>query len=171
MVYEPEFKVRRFVSQYELFTKDGFKYIKCKTNPNVKSICYFVLAYDNRNKLIDTLKVFEKVKTKGYTRSVELPYNTSYVSFVLYRVDDTYNAKKKLPIGFSPVNIILYSACVIVTTLIHANLSKSLWQALLKGVLPISRKEVIFPALIFGVFIILVSLWKFYHNVNKVNKK
>ena len=170
VVYEPEMKIRSYINQYELFSVNGTKYIKCKIAPEIKELCYYVLVYDNRDKLIDTLKIFESVKKTGFTRSVKLPHNTSYTNIVLYKINSE-SVSKILPISYPIVNVAAYSLCVIITTVLQAYVAKALLASLFNGILPIENENVFVPALLFGVILAAISLGTYYYNIIKVNKR
>ena len=170
VVYEPDMKIRGYINQYELFSLKGTKYIKCKIDPKIRELCYYVLVYDNRDKLIDTLKIYESVGKNGYTRSVSLPHDTSYVNIVLYKVNSEF-VSKKLPISYPIVNVVAYSVCLVVTTVIQAYVAKSLFASLFEGLLPIENESVFVPALFLGIILAVISVGTYYHNITKVNKR
>lgn len=96
VLYEPEFAVRDYVTNYVLYTEDGYKYIKCKVAPHVNALKYDVYAFDNRDELIDIVTVLEVVAKNEFTDSVLLPPETSYVRLVLRRVDNEYESNEIL---------------------------------------------------------------------------
>lgn len=119
VLYEPELSVREYVSNYALYTEDGYKYIKCKTARELKSIRYDVYVFDNRNKLIDIVNVNETLKEKGYTSAVMLPPETSYVRFVLRRADAMYSSNKVIA-TYSPIRYCICAGVVAIATAIEA---------------------------------------------------
>ena len=170
VVYEPDMKTRGYINQYELFSLKGTKYIKCKIDPAIRELCYYVLVYDNRDKLVDTLKIYESVRKNGFTRSVKLPHDTSYVNIVLYKVNSEC-VSKELPVSYSMTNVIAYSLCIVITTVIQAYVSQSLLASLFEGILPIADESIFLPALLFGVILAAVSVGIYYHSITKVNKR
>ena len=96
VLYETELATRKYISSYALYTEDGYKYIKCKSVGNIGSLRYDVYAFDNQNKLLDIIGVDEVIGEDGYTASVPLPPATSYVRFVLRRVDKMVFVRPKL---------------------------------------------------------------------------
>lgn len=88
VLYETELAIRRYVGTYALYTEDGYKYIKSKAASDVYSLKYDVYAFNNKNKLIDIISVSETLGEDKYTDSVALPPETSYVRFVLRRVNN-----------------------------------------------------------------------------------
>lgn len=87
IVYEPHPSIRRYVKSYMLFEKDGTKYIRCTIPPEVKSIDYGAVIFDNNNKVVDVVRVSEDVCALEMSGSVKLPTETSYISFLLYEVN------------------------------------------------------------------------------------
>ena len=96
ILYEPEIAARRYVKQYIIFTKDGAKYFKCFTVDHVRHIKYDVLAFDNKNKLIEVLSVDELLRGANMTKALALPEATSYVSFALRSADNMYIGTTKI---------------------------------------------------------------------------
>ena len=82
IAYEPHPSVRKYVHSYLLFTEDGYKYISCKLDESVKNIKYSVVMFNNRNRVIDVVDVFETKMTLSVTTPVMLHQDTSYVSLV-----------------------------------------------------------------------------------------
>lgn len=117
VVYEPEVNVRKYVKKYSLYTEDGYKYLQCKISDRIHYIKYDVYAFDNRNKLLDIITVNEYVEVGDeYSSSIALPPETSYVRFVLRKVDSKYISNKVL-VRYSPAR---YITCGIVIGLATA---------------------------------------------------
>ena len=117
VVYEPEVNVRKYVKKYSLYTEDGYKYIQCKIADRVRYIKYDVYAFDNKNKILDIITVNEYVDIGSqYSSSVAIPPETSYVRFVLRKVDSKYISNKVL-VGYSPAR---YAVCGVVVGLATA---------------------------------------------------
>ena len=88
MVFEPALKWRQFIKQYVLAERFGKKELMCKLDKDISYICYEIVLFNNRNKVFDVLKVKDLVEKSGYTKVVELPEETSYVSIVVDEVDN-----------------------------------------------------------------------------------
>ena len=88
VAYEPKLSIRKYISQYELFSENGEKYIKCKINEKIKSLKYDVVVYDRKNTPIGTVEISETVQGGGYTAEVMLPPETSFVHLRLRSVND-----------------------------------------------------------------------------------
>jgi hypothetical protein len=87
IVYEPNPSVRKYVTLYILFVKDGVKYIRCKLDGAVGFLSYKVVAFDNQNNMLDVISVSDTALSDGTSRSVMLPKDTSYVAYVLCSVN------------------------------------------------------------------------------------
>ena len=119
VLYEPEFAVRDFITNYVLYTEDGYKYIKCKVASHVNALKYDVYAFDNKDDLIDIVNVLEIVANNEFTDSVLLPPETSYVRLVLRRANDEY-ASNEILVHYSKKRTISCMAVVAVATAIES---------------------------------------------------
>ena len=88
MVFEPALKWRKFIKQYVLAERFGKKELICKLDKDISYICYEIVLFNNQNKVFDVLKVKDLVEKSGYTKVVELPEQTSFVSVVVEEVDN-----------------------------------------------------------------------------------
>ena len=117
VTYEPKLNIRRYISQYVLFAKDGRKYIRCKINDKVKSLKYELTIYDRKDKITDVLIVTETVGDEGLTADVALPPEASYVHFQLQEVNGV-EIKEKDPVVYSGKNVFRFCALVFALTLV-----------------------------------------------------
>lgn len=115
VVYEPEFIYRKYVPQYMLLSKNKDKFIRCRINTNVRHIKYDVIAYDNKNKLIDVIGVDERLKNQKYTTSVLLPPETSYIRFVIRRVDNMF-VSSEIKVKYSKISLIACATLIVAAT-------------------------------------------------------
>ena len=99
IAYEPKLSARRYVSQYILFSENGFKYIKCKVNAKVTTLKYELVIYDRKNKAVERLEITQAAN-EGYTEAVILPPETSFVHMNLCEVNGT-PVKEKEPEFYS----------------------------------------------------------------------
>lgn len=134
VLYETEISVRKYVSNYVLYTEDGFKYLKCKTNSRLKSIKYDVYVFDNQSKLIDIIAVSETIITEGYTKTVALPPETSYIRFVLRRADAEYYSNQVIA-EYSNQRYIICAGVIAAATMIESLVVYFLASDLLKNAL------------------------------------
>lgn len=89
VVYEPHPSFRKYVSQYLLFTEDGYKYLRCKLDAGVESMRYAVVMFNNRNRVIDVIDVEEKKILSDETTPVRLHPDTSYIALIPDEVNRT----------------------------------------------------------------------------------
>lgn len=82
VVYEPHPSFRKYLSQYLLFTEDGYKYVRCKLDAGVESIRYAVVMFNNRNRVVDVIDVEEKKILSDETTPVRLHPDTSYIALI-----------------------------------------------------------------------------------------
>lgn len=87
MVFEPEIKWRKYVKQYVLSERDGEKQLTCKVSEKLTYLEMDVVLFNNQDKVFSVLKVKDLVDKKGYTKTVTLPDQTSYVSIVICKAD------------------------------------------------------------------------------------
>lgn len=87
VLYEPHPIVRAYISRYILYVKDGAKYLRCSVRDGVGRIVYEAAVFNNRHKLIDVITVRESAPERGYTHSVMLPADASYVSLRVKEVN------------------------------------------------------------------------------------
>lgn len=87
MVFEPALKWRKYIRQYVLSERQGKKRLACKIHEDIAYLSYDVALFNNRNEVFDVLTVREKIKDKGYTQTVDLPDETSYVAVTVNEVD------------------------------------------------------------------------------------
>ena len=95
VTYEPKLGIRKYISQYVLFEKNGEKYIKCKINEKISSLKYELVLYDRKNKATGVLEIAENMSAEGYTSEVMLPCETSYVHLQLVSVNGTAVKEKE----------------------------------------------------------------------------
>ena len=88
IVYEPDLQTRKHVSQYVLTDDGKQKHLKCKISDSISYIEYDVALFDRHHKVFKVLNVCELVEDTGFTKSVELPEETSYVTIILNRVNN-----------------------------------------------------------------------------------
>lgn len=124
VVYEPDPRIRRYISKYALFTADGKKYIRLRVDERINYIRYDVVAFDRRGRLLDVLEVSERLASAGSPRAVRLPTATAYASVLPRKVDGEYTGKD-MAVGYSPVGIAVYTALTTLTTVFMAFLIRS----------------------------------------------
>lgn len=118
VVYEPDFAYRKYVHQYMLISKNKHKFIKCRVNESIRHIKYDVIAYNNKHQILDIIGVEERMDSSKYTDSVLLPADTSYVSFVLRKVDSMF-LSSEVKVKYSKTSMIVCAAIVILLTVFY----------------------------------------------------
>lgn len=94
IVYEPQPKTRKYVRQYVITEQDGKKQMKCKINKEIFYLDFEVFLFDSLNRVFDVLHVCDMIDEPGYTKEIEIPSQTAYVSVFLNRVDNEIINKK-----------------------------------------------------------------------------
>lgn len=87
MVFEPALKWRKYVRQYVLSERQGKKRLMCKIHTDIAYLSYDIALFNNRNEVFDVITIREKIKKRGYTQTVDLPEETSYVAISVNEVD------------------------------------------------------------------------------------
>jgi hypothetical protein len=107
IVYEPDLGTRKYVSQYVLTDDGKEKCLKCKISDKISYIEYDVALFDRNHKVFKVLNVCELIDDIGFTKSVELPQETSYVTIILNKVN---NEQMRRPVraGVSVSKAIIY---------------------------------------------------------------
>ena len=113
VLYEAARRTRRYIRQYLLTEEGGLKLLLCKTNGNVAYLEYDVVLFDRYNKVFRIVNVKESIPSGDYTKPLQLPSETAYVSLVLRRVNGTVIPGRRLtrlPVGqiFSYVLLTLF---------------------------------------------------------------
>lgn len=124
VVYEPDPRVRRYVSKYALFTSEGKKYVRLRVDKRVNYIRYDVVTFDRRGRLLDVLEVSERLTSAGSPRAVRLPTATAYASVIPRKIDGEYTGKD-MAVGYSPIGIAVYTALTVLTTVFIAFLIRN----------------------------------------------
>ena len=90
MVFEPEEKWRKYIKQYVLAERSEKKQLKCKLNKDVSYIEFDIAVFNAEQKIETVIKVKDYANGSGYTQTVDLPEETSYVSINVLRVENQY---------------------------------------------------------------------------------
>lgn len=181
VVYEPDFAYRKYVHQYMLISKNKHKFIKCRVNESIRHIKYDVIAYNNKHQILDIIGVEERMDSSKYTDSVLLPADTSYVSFVLRRVDSMF-VSSEVKVKYSKTSIIVCSVIVILLTVFYGIIVNycftNLWEVLqlLKKTKPWGLKKlptgkvVVWSSIIGAIEAALVARVYRIKNVKVINR-
>ena len=100
IVYEPQPNTRKYIKQYVVSEQDGNKQLKCKINKEIFYLDFEVFLFDSLNRVFDVLHVCDMIESSGYTKEIDIPSQTAYVSIFLNRVDnDIINKKPRVKIS------------------------------------------------------------------------
>ena len=173
VVYAPEPAARRFMPAYALFTRDGHAYIRCRLHPRVAYIRYDVAAFDVKGRLLDLLRVDERVTARGESRPVRLPAATAYASVTVRRVDNMYE-NRRISATYSPLSMGLFGGIAVLTTaavslLIHDCLSYILTMAFPR-VTPPSAAVMLPVGVLLGAVCAAWTLLRYYLRRIRVRK-
>lgn len=109
ILYDATEETGDYIDQYILSKRNGKKVLICKINKDIERINYDVAIFGKDNKIATVYNVFEKIKSAGYTRTIELPNFTSHVVILLNSVNEE-RFKSKYKRGVSSSRKITYLA-------------------------------------------------------------
>jgi hypothetical protein len=174
VVYEPDPRVRRYVSKYALFTSEGKKYIRLRVDKRINYLRYDVVTFDRRGRLLDVLEVSERLSSAGSPRAVRLPAATAYASVLPRQVDGEYTGKD-LAVVYSPIGIAVFTALTVLTTVFIAFLIRNEIPSLLYYgdeflASPPAGKTFILSVVLGAVNALWVVLMHYLHAIRKINR-
>ena len=82
VLYEPRPHLRKYVPQYLLIVKGGYKHLVCRINESIELLTYSVVMFNNRNRILDVLDVEETTNGGSETAPLLLHGDTSYVALL-----------------------------------------------------------------------------------------
>ncbi|MBQ8403201.1 MAG: hypothetical protein IJX55_02100 [Clostridia bacterium] len=112
---EPRLALRKYMSQYVLYCDGAKKYIKCKIASDIKEIKYSITIFDRHNNSIGVLDISEKTQGNGYTQTINLPEETSFVQMTILNVDGN-DVEKSTVNYYDSKRIISYAAVTVLYT-------------------------------------------------------
>lgn len=95
IVYDVSRAQRKYVRRYILCQEKGYKTLRCHAVSAVTYLDYDVVLFNRYDKIIGVIHVKENL-TSGFTRSVQLPDDTAYISLELRRVNKEFLGKKQI---------------------------------------------------------------------------
>ncbi|MBQ4141405.1 MAG: hypothetical protein IJD70_08715 [Clostridia bacterium] len=125
IVYLPSEYTQKYISQYILSDNGGERYLKCKLNKGISSICYDVVAFNVKNKVIDTLQVNENGISSEISKAVPLPTRTAYVAITVRNVNGAHVTAEPTA-TFSYFRIGAFIACTAAATVAMSLMLNSL---------------------------------------------
>lgn len=119
ILYEPEVGTRKYIKQYAISFDGDEKLLKCMLADDIDYIEYDIASFNRNGKIINVLNVKDVVEKAGFTRSVILPRETSYVALVISRVD---NIELDVPVKLliSKGKMLAYSLITVILSVITA---------------------------------------------------
>ena len=88
IVYEPDLSLRKYIKQYVLADNGAEKSLKCMISPDIEYMEYDVALFNNKRKVFKVLNVCDIIQENGFTDTVTLPPETSYVTIIPSRVNN-----------------------------------------------------------------------------------
>ena len=163
IVYEPHPSIRKYVNRYLLYTKDGYKYLKCKVDVSVDRLSYSVVMFDRHNRVLDVIEVSEKNISSEETQSIILHGDTSYIAFILDSVNEEWFDRDpimccklwRLPTFMGVIGLVSFICMEILTMLLNKFDEKWLHIGLVDGITDVA---LIIPALVIGF---IAGAWAF----------
>ena len=155
VVYEPHPSVRKYVPKYALFTNDGYKYVKCLLDKEVKELTYNVVMFNNQNKIVDVIDVSEKIGTELETEPLLIHQDTSYIALTVCSVNGEMTENRQLfycrlrDIGLyaAAVTLLSFFEFIFLTLMLSILDTWVLKSGITDNLSPLSF---VFPALIIG---------------------
>ncbi len=114
VVYEVSRAQRKYVRRYALCQEKGYKTLKCHVASSVTFLEYDVVLFNRYDEITGVLHVKENL-TSLYTRSVQLPDDTAYISLVLRRANKESFERKPLML-LSRGKILLFALLTLLLT-------------------------------------------------------
>ncbi|MBE7084806.1 MAG: hypothetical protein E7368_01975 [Clostridiales bacterium] len=119
LVLEPAVKWRKYIKQYILSERGGKKQLMCKINDEIEYLSYDIALFNNRDKVFDVITIKERIDKEGFTKTVDLPEETSYVALHVNAVDGVEFPSLmtgKVKAGSAVKFILLCSLCIFMET-------------------------------------------------------
>ncbi len=118
VTYEPHPSYRKYVNAYALYSQNGFKYLKCKAREDVKKLIYEIYMFDNKDQVVDVLRISETFPKSTIGTAIPMHHSTSYVKFKLLETDSTTFENQKYAY-IDATNVLIFKIlCVVLSVLI-----------------------------------------------------
>lgn len=85
-LFEGPVETQQYINEYILCKRKRKKYFMCEYGKDVKSIQYYVLAYNANRKLINVIQVKER-RPNSFSKMIKLPKKTRAVNFVIHKIN------------------------------------------------------------------------------------
>lgn len=107
VLYEPGPSIRKYIHSYALYTNGGYKYLRCKLDERIRTVSYAVVMYNNKNRVIDSIEISERIGDTPSTKDLLLHQNTSYVALILRSVNEQEITSRKY-MHYRVFDLVLY---------------------------------------------------------------
>lgn len=87
LIFEPEQKWRKYMSQYILSERKERKVLVCKVDKKINYLEYDIVVFNAINEVEKVIRIKDLVNGAGITKEVELPKETSYLAVKVARVE------------------------------------------------------------------------------------
>ncbi len=133
VIYRPDPRVRRYVPDYALLSINGDPYIRLHLQDRVTFIRYDVVAFDVHGRMLDILRVSERVvddEELRTGRTVRLPQGTAYTRLMIRQVDGIYTGRDRIAC-YSRIGMGIMAGLTVITTVLMAWVLYRTYTALL----------------------------------------
>lgn len=79
---EPRPHLRKYIPQYLLLVKEGYKHLICRIDESVHRLTYSVVMFNNRDRILDILDIEETTNGGSETAPLLLHGETSYIALL-----------------------------------------------------------------------------------------
>ena len=118
-LFEGPVETQQYINEYILCKRKRKKYFMCEYGKDVKSIQYYVLAYNANRKLINVIQVKER-RPNSFSKMIKLPKKTRAVNFVIHKTlgfVDAHNGNRILMMAAGCNQASVFYRCQIVQKL------------------------------------------------------
>ncbi len=174
VIYEPDLHVRRFIPRYALILHEENKFLQCQVDPRAAYLRYDVISFDRTGRLLDIVKVSERLTGDGYSRRVLLPTDTSRAYIVLRQVDGMYKSRR-LASRYSFWGIGIFCGLTVISTMVCGWLLYqgigTVWLTLLPSIAPITASEILWTGFGWGLAVSAWTVFRYMIRMIKVVNK
>ena len=85
-LFEGPAETQQYINEYILCKRKRKKFFMCEYGKDVKSIQYYILAYNANRKLINLIQVKER-RPNQFSKMIKLPKKTRAVNFVIHKIN------------------------------------------------------------------------------------
>lgn len=134
IVYEPSLRVRKYIKQYILTSREGEKKLLCKAAPGISYVDYDIVLFNADHKVFLILNAKDLVDPNGLTAEITLPVETAYVT-VLLNGADRLTFRGKQGVRLSPFHLICFAIASVGLSVCLAFCLKACFANLFGGIM------------------------------------